>query len=213
MNQRGWGGSLATDGRYDLGAMADDVVAIIEHLGLMHVVLVGHSMGGKVAQIVAAKKLPQLAGLVLVAPAPPVPMSVPERARQQMLESYQSAEGVGHALEVLAGPLLPMEDRSAVIRDTLAGTPDAKREWTERGMTADLGFAAGDLAIPIAVLVGARDQVEKPERLRSIFEVLAPDAHFDEIAGIGHLAPLEAPEAIADACRAMLAAVGNSVQT
>ena len=213
VNQRGWGGSLATDDRYDLGAMADDVVAIIEHLGLTHVILVGHSMGGKVAQIVAARKPPQLAGLVLVAPAPPVPMPVPEQARQQMLESYQSAEGVGHALEVLAGPSLPSEDRSAVIRDTLAGTPDAKREWTERGMTADLVIAAGDLTVPIAVLVGSLDQVEERKRLRAIFEVVAPDAHFDEIAGIGHLAPLEAPKAIADACRAMLAAVGGRIQT
>ena len=208
VNQRGWGGSSVSDGRYDLDAMADDVAAVIEQFGLRRIVLVGHSMGGKVAQIVAKRRLPALAGLVLVAPAPPTAMPVPEEAREQMLQSYQSAEGVAQALAVLAGPSLSAEDRQAVIRDTLAGAPDAKREWTQRGMVADLGLVAGNLAVPVAVVVGSLDRVEEPARLRAIFARLAPDARFDEIAEVGHLAPLEAPKAVADACRAMLATVG-----
>ena len=209
VNQRGWGGSLVSDGRYDLGAMADDVVAIMEHLGLTCVVLVGHSMGGKVAQIVAQRKPPQLAGMVLVAPAPPTPMPVPAEMREQMLQTYQSEAGVTQALEILAGPSLPPEDRIGIIGDTLAGTPYAKREWTERGMVTDLDLTAGDLTVPITVLVGSLDQVEKPERLRAIFKAVAPAAYFEEINGSGHLAPLEAPSVIADACHKMLVAIGE----
>jgi hypothetical protein len=62
-------------------------------------------ISGKVAQIVAKRKLPGLAGLVLIAPAPPTPMPVPQEVRQAMLQSYQSAEGVVQALGVLAGQL------------------------------------------------------------------------------------------------------------
>jgi pimeloyl-ACP methyl ester carboxylesterase len=54
IDQRGWGGSVASDGRYDLHAMADDVEAVARELVPGRYVLVGHSMGGKVAQIVAA---------------------------------------------------------------------------------------------------------------------------------------------------------------
>ncbi len=50
LDQRGWGASTATDGRYDLSAMADDVEAVTRQLGITRYVLVGHSMGGKVAQ-------------------------------------------------------------------------------------------------------------------------------------------------------------------
>ncbi len=76
VNQRGWGGSRATDGRHGLQALADDAVALVEALGIRRYVLVGHSMGGKAALLVAGRRPPGLAGLVLVAPAPPAPMKI-----------------------------------------------------------------------------------------------------------------------------------------
>lgn len=69
INQRGWGGSVATNGRYDLDSMADDVQEVINTLKLDRYVLVGHSMGGKISQIVAKRHPSGLAGLLLVAPA------------------------------------------------------------------------------------------------------------------------------------------------
>jgi pimeloyl-ACP methyl ester carboxylesterase len=56
VDQRGWGESIATDGRYDLAAMAGDVQGVVAALCLQRYVLVGHSMGGKVVQIVAASR-------------------------------------------------------------------------------------------------------------------------------------------------------------
>jgi 3-oxoadipate enol-lactonase len=90
-DQRGWGDSIATDGRYDLATMADDVQGVVEALGLHRYVLVGHSMGGKVAQTVAARRPASLLGLVLVAPAPPTPMPVPEAQRGETLASDERA--------------------------------------------------------------------------------------------------------------------------
>lgn len=172
---------MATDGRYDLVAMADDVMAIIRQLNLGRVVLVGHSMGGKIAQIVAARRPPQLVGLVLVAPSPPTPMPVPADVRQQMLQSYQSAAGLEEqALKMLAGPSLLPEDRAGVVSDTLAGTPKAKRAWTEHGMVADIEIATGDIAVPTVVLVGSLDWVEVPEGLRTIFGKVVPQTRFNE---------------------------------
>lgn len=209
INQRGWGGSTAADGRYDLESLAADVRAVIAGLGLHRVILVGHSMGGKVAQIVARANPPEVLGLVLVAPAPPTPMPVPEDVRRAMLQSYQTAEGVEQALAALAGPRLPVEDRQGVAADTLAGAPEAKSEWTERGMIADLGLTPGEIEVPVTVLVGSVDQVERPDRLRAIFGEVVPQARFVELPEVGHLAPLEAPTAIASACRDMLVAVAR----
>jgi 3-oxoadipate enol-lactonase len=59
--------------------------------------------------------------LVLIAPAPPTPMPVPEDQRAAMLRSYGSREGVLHALSVLAGSPLSPELRERVIEDTLRG--------------------------------------------------------------------------------------------
>ena len=69
LDQRGWGGSVATDGRYDLSAMADDAEAVARTIGLSRYVLVGHSMGGKVAQIVATRRPDGLVGLACCARA------------------------------------------------------------------------------------------------------------------------------------------------
>src|SRR5262249_41268853 len=103
LDQGGWGGSVARDGRYDLGAMADDAEAVVRALGLHRYVLVGHSMGGKVAQIVAARQPKELVGMVLIAPAPPTPMPVPDTVRAGMLQQYSSRTGVLEALTVLGG--------------------------------------------------------------------------------------------------------------
>jgi pimeloyl-ACP methyl ester carboxylesterase len=48
---RGWGKSDKKADSHDLHTQAEDVAAIIASLGLSQYILVGHSMGGKIAQI------------------------------------------------------------------------------------------------------------------------------------------------------------------
>jgi len=204
IDQRGWGGSVATDGRYDLAAMADDVESVVRALDVRRYVLVGHSMGGKVAQIVATRRPPGLAGLVLVAPAPPTPMPVPEVQRAGMLASYGSRDGVLQALAVLAGTPLSEELREQVIEDTLHGAPEAKRVWTDHGMIEDVSAGLDAVTIPVSILVGSRDRVEHESALREVFGRLLPQATVRVLEGIGHLSPLEAPGELADACDNLL---------
>ena len=77
-------------------------------------------------------------------------------------------------------------------------------------MIADLGIAPGDIEVPVTLLVGSLDKVENAGRLREIFGQAIPQTRFIEIPGVGHLSPLEAPEAVASACRAMLATMAPS---
>ncbi|MEA2447323.1 MAG: hypothetical protein QOK47_960, partial [Actinomycetota bacterium] len=50
---RGRGGSRDLPGPYGMKAHADDCVAVLDHLGAEQAVVVGHSMGGFVAAILA----------------------------------------------------------------------------------------------------------------------------------------------------------------
>jgi pimeloyl-ACP methyl ester carboxylesterase len=83
-----WGKSHHHANDYSLSAQAGDVEGVIEELNQMDFVLVGHSMGGKIAQILAARQPVGLRAVVLVAPAPPTPLHVPDAQNQSMLNSY-----------------------------------------------------------------------------------------------------------------------------
>jgi len=204
LNQRGWGGSVAADGRYDLDALADDVLAVTGALAVRRFIVVGHSMGGKVAQILAGRRPAGLQGMVLAAPAP---MQVPEEVRAGMLASYQSREGVLQALGVLAGSPLPHALREQVVDDTLRGEAGAKRAWSDLGMTQDVSAGLKGVTLPVDVLIGERDQIEREAVLRPALSRLLPQATLAIVPETRHLLPLEAPEAIALACKRMLSAL------
>jgi pimeloyl-ACP methyl ester carboxylesterase len=127
-------------------------------------------------------------------------MQVPAEIRAAMLDSYQTREGVLEALKVLTSRPLDDREREALIADTLGGTADAKRSWTEQGMIAELGTDLLPITVPTIILVGDQDRVERAETLRGIYAHALPHAQLRVLAGVGHLSPLEAPEEIARAC-------------
>ena len=53
---RGWGRSDRMAVGHDLHVRADDIAAIVQSLELSRYILVGHSMGGKIAQILASRR-------------------------------------------------------------------------------------------------------------------------------------------------------------
>ncbi|QFY11310.1 alpha/beta fold hydrolase [Nonomuraea phyllanthi] len=66
-------GASARPGSYAVTEMAEDVVALLDHLGMGRVTLIGHSLGGVVAYQVAMNHPDRAERLVLEDPPPPVP--------------------------------------------------------------------------------------------------------------------------------------------
>jgi pimeloyl-ACP methyl ester carboxylesterase len=199
-DHRGWGDSDATESGYHIEELADDAAALIQHLRLDQYALVGHSMGGKVAQVVASCRPLGLQALILVAPAPPVPMAVPEAQRKQMIEAYGSRQGVEAAIQyVLTANELPADTREIIIEDTLKGAPAAKRAWPASGMIEDISEAeaVSKINVPSLILAGEKDQVERLEILEKELLPRIPGAQLKVIPKTGHLSPLEAPSEVA----------------
>ncbi|GGS70463.1 hypothetical protein GCM10010176_011440 [Nonomuraea spiralis] len=67
-------GASDRPGEYAVGTMAEDVVALLDHLGLDRVRLVGHSLGGMVAYHVAMRHPGRVERLVLEDVTPPYPV-------------------------------------------------------------------------------------------------------------------------------------------
>jgi pimeloyl-ACP methyl ester carboxylesterase len=201
MDLRGWGRSDRHAEDYSLFAQADDVEGVIKALNLKDFVLVGHSMGGKIAQILAGRRPAGLRAVVLVAPAPPTPLLVPDAQKRSMLASYTTPEGIGEALgrKVINHRPLTIEQRLLVTEDSLGGTEAAKTSWISQGMVLDITKQTASITVPICVIVGSADQVEKEAALREALLPLVPHAKFKVIEEVGHLSPLEGPDEVAEA--------------
>jgi pimeloyl-ACP methyl ester carboxylesterase len=202
IDQRGWGRSEAPARGYALADMADDAQAVIETLDLERYILVGHSMGGKVAQLIASRNPRGLIGLALVAPSPPSPLSLPLDIRQDMVSAYNSRESVVMTVDhVLAPNGLEPEDLETIITDSLAGALPAKEAWPLSTSQEDITAAVADIEVPVLVLSGALDRVDPPEVLRRELLSRIPQARLRVLPQHGHLLPYEAPEEIADQVR------------
>ncbi len=205
VDQRGWGQSDKPDHGYDLASLAADVEGVIAALGLARTILVGHSMGGKVAQLVASRRPPGLAGLVLVAPSPPVPMNLPSEVRHGMVGAYASRDSIIATVEqVLAGSRLGADDLEAVVSDSLLGSAAARAAWPLATSQEDIGAMVVDVAVPTLVISGEEDRVDPPALLRQELLTRIPQASLCLLPGIGHLVPLEAPGRLARLMRTFI---------
>jgi pimeloyl-ACP methyl ester carboxylesterase len=204
-DHRGWGESDKPETGYSIQDLADDAEALIQALGLTRYVLIGHSMGGKVAQQLAAKRPEGLEALILVGPAPPTPMTVPDEVRKQMIQAYQNREAVEFLIQnVLTAVPLSDQIREQIVEDTLKGGLAAKHAWPENGMLEDISQSVPNISVPTLVLAGENDQVEKVESLERALVPNIPTARMTIIPQTGHLSPLEVPEEVAGEIRAFL---------
>ena len=188
---RGWSRSSALPGPYTLGQLADDTLAVLADAGVTDYVLVGHSMGGKVAQLVAATRPAGLRGIVLVGsgPAKPAAQVTPEY-QEALSHAYDSAESVAGARDhVLTGGDLDL----GRLDDT---------EWPLRGIAQDITEHTRMVSVPALVVAGEHDQVEPVGVLRDNLVPYLSQADFVVVPHTGHLIPLEAPADLVDAITA-----------
>jgi pimeloyl-ACP methyl ester carboxylesterase len=200
-DQRGWGESASVPGPYDLEQLADDAQRVIDALGLSGYVLVGHSMGGKVAQLLAARKPKALIGVVLVAPAPPAPpapIGVTEQVLEAVSHAYDSEEAVLQGIDqMLTHSALTAELRRQVVQDSLRGGEQARLAWPRQGMVRDLSAGVAAIDVPVLVLGGSHDKVDPLAVLANHLLPLIPTASLSALVGTGHVSPLEVPDQVA----------------
>ena len=203
MSHRGWGlsspASPDTASAYSITALASDVVTLLPQFvdqGLVSpsgFILCGHSMGAKVAMAVGgllntsqSQNFPPLRGMLLLAPAPPSPLILPDDMREQQIHAYESQEAVEWTVrEVLTGAhgtrlYGGKRDFEMIVRDSLAGCEGAKKAWPEVGMADNVTFGArleeprggilgadeNQRKMKLTVLVSRGDKVETVDRVK-----------------------------------------------
>ena len=203
------GESEVTDSGYDLDTLADDVIALVEHLDAGPVHLLGFSMGGMVAQRVALKRPALLKSLVLMnTSAEPEKWS--KRPRFALLNL--AARFLG--LEKVAPKILPLLFSDHFIED-----PDcaAERERWLAMVTANDRIGATravrgvvsrrsildrihEIRLPTLIITADHDRATSPRKARNMHARIA-GSQLITIADAGHMTTAEAP---AEVNRALL---------
>lgn len=228
----GFGASADIAG-YTVEAMADTVQAEVQRLrhslvtaeneGEVAWFLAGHSMGGKVAAVLARRSLNDVAGLeglrglvlVSASPAGPEPMTEEKRAGalKTMGESTSDpAADRKHAekwVDDNTGKLpLPAEVRATAVRGVLEMNRTAFRRWMESGSKEDWSGFVGQLPLPALLFAGSEDEGlgEAAQREKTLPHI--PEAEMVVLQGAGHLAPMERPGELVERITEFFAATG-----
>jgi len=199
-----------------LGAQAKIIAAFIEKLGLEQPLIVGHSLGGAIALMLALEHPERIGGLALLAPAthaaktvPPlfrgiyvrsklmrgvvawtlaIPMSITNR--ELVLGTVFGPGAVPADFAIKGGGLLTLRPRSyiAASSDLIAAIEDLQH----------MPARYGDLTIPVGILFGTNDLLLDHAIHGAGFVEKLPSAHFELIEDGGHMIIITAADHCAD---------------
>ncbi len=191
----GYGGA---PGVPDLDGFVD---AVLTALGDQAAVIVGHSMGGMVAQEVAARSPQRVRGLVLTCTSAAFGKNDGAWQAQfvaDRLAPLDAGLGMpGMAARLVPGLVAPLA--SAAVRRIATEVMSRVPEATYRGaLRAIAGFdrreAIARIAVPTLLLAAAHDRTAPPEVMRRMADRIAGSEYLC-LADAGHIANVEQPAA------------------
>ncbi|MDC0707166.1 alpha/beta hydrolase [Stigmatella sp. ncwal1] len=202
LDGRGQGGSDAPRDGYSAVDLADDVLGVVRELEIDNYVVIGHSMGGKTAQVVASRRPAGLRGIALIASSPPSPMPIGDEQRAQMKMAYANRDSVNWTLDnVLIGSPTSSQAREQAVVDALGVSQPAVLGWIDTGTREDFSREVASIDVPTVIVTGELDRVDPIDVVRGHIVPHFKDAPLHVIPGRGHLLPIEAPGEIADILR------------
>lgn len=212
-DQRGFGASRGSLPQ-SIAQMADDAVALLDALHVAGpAVVCGVSMGGYVAQHVAARHPGRVSALVLVDTK--LEADTPEaRAGRADLAAKVGRLGQSILADAMvprllaAAPRRPGAARADVedlLRRTIVSQPveTIQAALAALGGRPDMTEAMRRVRVPALLVVGAEDAITPPACMEAALRVL-PGARLLVVPEAGHMTPLERPELFNEALREFL---------
>ena len=192
LDLRGHGRSAPPpDGDYTIAALAADVVAVADRLGLERFVLVGHSLGGAVAAEVVGRNPERVAGLVLLDPASDA-RGLPEAEKQGLLAAVESGDWRS-TVEAYWGSML-------------GGSSESVREFLLQGLRATRKDAVveplkallfHDAITPLSRYSGPKlSLITALNEIPTAYHAQDPGLRHRKIEGTGHWLALDDPKAV-----------------
>lgn len=202
-------------GDLSLRGHADRLVTLLDALGINYATLVGHDLGGGIAQVMAVRHPTRVARLCLinavafdawpgrevrlVRATMPLTRHLPATwllsvLRADLLRGYVVSERGGHSIEQYVRPFAGESGRDALVQH-LSALDSAETKALEPRLK--------DIVAPTTVVWGAEDPF-LPRALGERLAAAIPGATLDVVPDIRHFTPEEAPERVASALTSLL---------
>jgi len=207
----GYGERPAVD-QMDFEGLAADIEAEIARLGLPRPVLVGHSMGGMVAQTALRRRPNAYRAAVLACTSPAFGSGTGEFQKKFVadrlapLEAGKTMADISRTVVAAMGPNPDLAGR-ALASAAIAATPERTYRAAVHclvGFDERANLAA--IRIPVLCLAGEHDLLAPPSGIERMARKI-PHARYVCLSGVGHFANLEAPAAFDAVLFAFLAQV------
>ncbi|WP_395310405.1 alpha/beta hydrolase [Mycobacterium sp. AMU20-3851] len=202
------GRGLSDDGDdYDLDAYAEDTEAVIGGLALDRPVLLGHSMGARIAALTAARAKVPLRGTVLVDPPTSGPGRDPYPTTLDMFLAQLAQARNGTTADEVAQswPRWPRREQELRAR-WLASCSEDAIVATHRGFETEDFFATWPaVPAPTVFVYGAQSPVVPAASVREV-EQTNPHAELVEVPSAGHMVFWDNPDAALESVRGALSA-------
>jgi len=209
LDMRGHGGSDVPPPPYAMGALIHDVERMMDYHALNDAVVVGVSVGGMIAQGLAAKRLDLVRGLVLSNTAARIGTPAQWHARTEAVRSGGLAAIADATLERWLGRGQRDAASLPALRAMLMATDPMG--WT--GVAAaisgtDFYTPTAALTLPTLAIAAARDGATPPDLVRETAGLIR-GSRFALIRGAGHLPMLESPAEYAALLTGFLDSIGH----
>lgn len=216
LDLRGHGRSDKPRERYSIAGFAEDVAALIEHLGLDAVHLVGISMGAMVGFQLGVDRPELLKSLCIVNSGPEVKAKSPrdylEIAKRWSLSRLLSLETIAKGLGRL---LFPKPEQAELRRKIEERWPQNDKRAYLASLDAIIGWGVRErlarIGCPTLVISADRDYT--PVALKEAYVKELPNARLLVIADSRHATPLDQPECFNSGLLAFLAEVEQAAPT
>ncbi len=207
-DKRGHGLSACPPAPYTMGALVRDAEAVLETLEVKDCVFVGLSIGGMIAQGLAAKRLDLIRAVVLSNTAPKIGTREMWQERIDMVET----EGLSAMSDTIMERWFskPFRESDAVLpwKRMVETTPPAGYAGCSTAIAGtDFYSTTGALRLPALVIAGSEDGSTPPDLVQEMAELI-PGARYELIRGAGHLPCVEAPDIYATHLTSFLAGLG-----